>query len=300
MTEPTPALRLNNGVEMPALGFGVFLTPLEQTAGAVDAAITTGYRLVDTAAAYLNEREVGQGIARSGISRTELFLTTKLWVSDYGHDRALRAFDTSVRKLGLEYLDLWLLHWPVPSDFGNTIEAWRVAEKLLADGRVRAIGVCNFTAEHLEALMAETDVVPAVNQIELHPFFAQPELRQVHSRVGILTQAWSPIGGVYARSAGPAGEPVKGPIEHPVVVELTARHAKTPAQILLRWHLQQGRSAIPKSVHAERIAENFDIFDFSLAETELTASNALDTGRRAASDPDTFTASSYPVTIDEA
>ena len=300
MNDKNPPVTLNNGVQMPALGFGVFLTPPEQTTAAVQTAITDGYRLIDTAAGYLNERQVGQGIAASGIGRGDVFVTTKLWVSDYGYDGALRAFGTSLRKMGLDYLDLYLLHWPVPSDFENTIGSWRAAEKLLADGQVRAIGVCNFTVSHLEHLIAATGVVPAVNQVELHPFFTQPGLQQAHARLGIATQAWSPIGGVYGRNPDAAPQAARSPMEHPVVTSIAAAHGKTPAQVLLRWHIQQGRSAIPKSVHAERIAENFDVFGFTLSSEELAAIDALDTGVRAGSDPETFDASSYPITIDEA
>ena len=300
MHDKNPPVTLNNGVQMPALGFGVFLTPPEQTTAAVQTAITDGYRLIDTAAGYLNERQVGQGIATSGMGRREVFVTTKLWVSDYGYDSALRAFGTSLRKIGLDYLDLYLLHWPVPSDFENTIGSWRAAEKLLADGQVRAIGVCNFTVSHLEHLIAATGVVPAVNQVELHPLFTQPGLQQAHARLGIATQAWSPIGGVYGRNPGAAPQAASSPMKHPVITSIAAAHSKTPVQVMLRWHIQQGRSAIPKSVHAERIAENFDVFGFTLSGGELAAIDALDTGVRAGSDPETFDASSYPVTIDEA
>ena len=177
MTAKSPLITLNNGVQMPALGLGVFLSPPEQTADAVQTAIADGYRLIDTAAAYGNERQVGEGIRRSGINRSEMFVTTKLWLTNYGYESTLRAFDVSLRKLGLEYLDLYLLHWPVPSDFETTVASYRAAEKLLADGRVRAIGVSNFSAKHLENLMAGTKVIPAVNQVELHPFFIQQELR---------------------------------------------------------------------------------------------------------------------------
>jgi diketogulonate reductase-like aldo/keto reductase len=300
MTDQYPSLTLDGGTQLPALGFGVFLTPPEQTAAAVETAIRVGYRLIDTAAAYLNEREVGQGIVRSGVPRSALFVTTKLWVGDYGYEKALRAFDTSLAKLRLDYLDLWLLHWPVPSDFANTIGAWQAAERLLTEGRVRAIGVCNFTTAHLEDLTAKTEVVPAVNQVELHPFFTQAQLQTANERLGIITQAWSPIGGVFGRNPAAAPHSAKNPMEHPVVRDIATRHTKTPAQVLLRWHLQQGRSAIPKSVKPDRIAENFDVFDFSLSEEELGSIDALDTGRRAGSDPETFNADSYPTTIDEA
>ena len=300
MTATSPAITLNNDVEIPALGFGVFLTPPEETASAVETAIGDGYRLIDTAAAYLNEHQVGEGIRRAGIVRSELFVTTKLWVADYGYDKARRAFDTSLRKLGLDFLDLYLLHWPVPSDFDDTVAAWKAAETLLGEGRVRAIGVCNFTAAHLEQLLAQTEIVPAVNQVELHPFLTQTRLQENNRRLGIVTQAWSPIGGVYGRNPDAAPDSARSPMDHPVVTGIAAHHDKTPAQVLLRWHLQQGRSAIPKSGHADRIAENFDVFDFSLDDDELKAIDGLDTGRRAGSDPETFNASSFPITIDEA
>src|SRR3954469_8269200 len=192
----SPLIALNNGVKMPALGLGVYQSKPEETVGAVATALKGGYRLIDTAPAYLNEREVGEGIRRSGIDRSEVFVTTKLWISDYGYDRTLRAFGISQRKLGLDYVDLYLLHWPVPSDFETTIASYKAAEKLLADGRVRAIGVCNFSPKDLQNLMARTSTVPAVNQVELHPFFILKELRDFDTAHGIITQAWSPIGGV--------------------------------------------------------------------------------------------------------
>src|SRR5438552_5989178 len=196
VTHPQPSIQLNNAVELPAIGFGVFQTPPDATVGAVETAIKTGYRLIDTAAAYLNERQVGEAIARSGLDRSELFVQTKLWISDYGRDRALRAFDVSRRKLGVEYVDLYLLHQPVPTHFDETVAAYQAMEELLADGRVRAIGVCNFGEQQLTDLIARSEVVPAVNQVELHPFYVQPALREAHARVGIISQAWSPLGGV--------------------------------------------------------------------------------------------------------
>lgn len=193
----SPLIVLNNGVPMPALGLGLFLAPAAQTAACVRAAVESGYRLFDTAAAYLNERAVGEGIRATGIARSEVFVTTKLWVTQFGYDSALGAFEQSRRRLALEYIDLFLLHWPLAAEFEKTVASWRAAEKLLHDGRVRAIGVSNFMPEHLAALRKETDVVPAVNQVELHPYFAQPETRRANVELGTITQSWAPIGGIY-------------------------------------------------------------------------------------------------------
>jgi diketogulonate reductase-like aldo/keto reductase len=246
VTQPQPSIRLDNGVELPAIGFGVFQTPPEGTVGAVETAIASGYRLIDTAAAYLNERQVGEAIARSRIDRAELFLQTKLWISDYGREQGVRAFDVSRRKLDVDYVDLYLLHQPVPTHFDATVAAYQALEQLLADGHVRAIGVCNFDEQQLADLIARTDVVPAVNQLELHPFYVQPDLREVHARLGITSQAWSPLGGVNRyRPADPNA--VRNPLEHPVVVGLAEKYGKTPAQVVLRWHVDHGTSAIPKS-----------------------------------------------------
>jgi diketogulonate reductase-like aldo/keto reductase len=295
VTGPSPLITLNNGVRMPALGLGVFRSPPEETAGAVEAAIASGYRLIDTAAMYDNERQVGTGIARTGIPRSDIFVTTKVWMSDYGYGRTLRAFDTSLDKLGLDQLDLYLLHWPVPTDFEPTIASYRAAEKLLADGRVRAIGVSNFSPAHLDRLRERTGVVPAVNQVELHPFFTQQPVCDANERLDIVTQAWSPIGGVYHRFPDAAPGAVKHPLAHPVVIEIAATHGKTPAQVVLSWHLARGRSAIPKSVHPERIAENIAIFDVALGDDELAAIDRLDTGARAGVDPELASVSTLPV-----
>ncbi|MGH7736395.1 MAG: aldo/keto reductase [Candidatus Tyrphobacter sp.] len=291
-------LTLNNGVTMPALGLGVFLSPPEQTAGAVQAAIETGYRLVDTAAAYSNERQVGEGIRRSGIDRAEIFVTTKLWMTQYGYESALRGFEASLGRLGLEYLDLYLLHWPMPSDFDETVASYRALERLLADGRVRAIGVCNFSPEHLQMLSERTSVVPAVNQVELNPFFSQRELRAANARRGIVTQSWSPIGGVYMRNPQRAPSGARSPLEHPVILRLAAKHRKTPAQIVLRWHLDCGLCAIPKSVHRDRIVENFGVFDVALTPDEIAEIDALDLGKRAGSDPDVVAANTYEIDVE--
>jgi diketogulonate reductase-like aldo/keto reductase len=300
VSSQNPTITLNSGVEMPALGLGVFLTPPEQTVLAVRSALESGYRLVDTAAAYGNERQVGEAIRSSGIDRADLFVTTKLWMSDYGHDETPRGFETSLDKLGLDYLDLYLLHWPVPSDFERTIAAYQSAEKLLADGRVRAIGVSNFSVEHLQRLADATDHVPAVNQVELNPFFTQPDLRAAHARLGITTQAWAPIGGVYDRNPAAAPAAATSPLEHPTVTDLAAKYEKTPAQVLLRWHLQIGNAAIPKSVRPDRIAENYAVFDFALTDAGTAAISGLDTGVRAGGNPDTVHATTWPIEIDPA
>ena len=291
-------ISLNNGVAMPALGLGVFQSPPEQTVDVVNAAIGSGYRLIDTAAAYFNERQVGEGIRRSGVDRAEVFVTTKLWVSDYGYDRALRAFEVSRRKLDVEYVDLFLLHWPVPTDFDATIDSYRAAEKLLAEGRVRAIGVSNFSPNDFDKLGASSSVVPAVNQVELHPYFNQKELREADARHGVVTQAWSPIGGVnrYA-SEDPKGP--KNPLADPVVRSIAAKYGKTPAQIVLRWHIEHKVSAIPKSVRPERIAENIDIFDFALTPDEVAAIDALETGLRGGPDPKVVDAKTFPIEIED-
>ncbi len=272
---------LNNGVVVPSLGFGVFQIPNEQTEAAVESALATGYRLIDTAAAYFNEREVGAAIRRSGIDRSDIFIETKVWISDYGYDQTLHACDKSTRKLGIDQLDLLSLHQPLPSQFDLTIDAYRALETLLADGRVRAIGVSNFMPEHLEQLLAETKVVPAVNQIELHPYFSQPELQALNAAHGIVTQAWSPLGGITFYRSGQGGST----LQDATIGEIAQEHRKTPAQVMLRWHLQEGRSAIPKSTKPERIAENFDVFDFELSEAELARIDGLNKGVRRGPEP---------------
>ncbi len=272
---------LNNGVVVPSLGFGVFQIPNEQTEAAVESALATGYRLIDTAAAYINEREVGTAIRRSGIDRSDIFIETKVWISDYGYDQTLHACDKSTRKLGIDQLDLLSLHQPLPSQFDLTIDAYRALETLLADGRVRAIGVSNFMPEHLEQLLAETKVVPAVNQIELHPYFSQPELQALNAAHGIVTQAWSPLGGITFYRSGQGGST----LQDATIGEIAQGHRKTPAQVMLRWHLQEGRSAIPKSTKPERIAENFDVFDFELSEAELARIDGLNKGVRRGPEP---------------
>lgn len=291
-------LTLNNGITMPALGLGVFQSPPEETTAAVQTALEVGYRHIDTAAAYGNEREVGEGIRRSGLDRSDVFIETKVWVSDFGYDETLHAWDKAAGKLGVEQLDLLILHQPAPDRFAKTIAAYKALETLLKDGRVRAIGVSNFMPHHLQQLLAETDVVPAVNQIELHPYFQQAAVQTVDEDHGILTQAWSPIGGITFYPGW--GENRKNVMRDPAIAAVAQAHGKTPAQVMLRWHLQQGRSAIPKSTNPARIAENFDVFDFDLTAAELTAIDALDTGTRSGPDPDVARPERFALVIPEA
>ncbi|MFP3462922.1 aldo/keto reductase [Arthrobacter globiformis] len=293
-----PELKLNNGVTMPALGLGVFQSPPEDTTAAVEAALAAGYRLIDTAAAYGNEREVGEGIRRSGADRREVFIETKVWVSDYGYDQTLHAWEKAAAKLGVDYLDLLILHQPAPDRFNKTIAAYKALETLLSDGRVRAIGVSNFMPHHLEQLLAATDVVPAVNQIELHPYFTQPDVQSADAVNGILTQAWSPIGGITFYPGW--GEDRRNVMEDPAIAAIGNAHGKTAAQVMLRWHLQQGRAAIPKSTNPARIAENFDVFDFELSTQELAAIDALDAGVRNGPDPDEAREERFAMVIPEA
>jgi diketogulonate reductase-like aldo/keto reductase len=289
------ALTLNNGVKMPALGLGVFQTPPDETRSAVEAALSAGYRHIDTAAAYGNERQVGEAVHNSGLDRSEVFLETKIWISDYGYDKTLHGFEKSARKLGVDQIDLLILHQALPSDFEATLEAYRALETLLADGKVRAIGVSNFMIEHLTTLLERTTVVPAVNQIEVHPYFAQREVQALDAEHGILTQAWSPIGGITFYRDGHHSST----LEDPVIGDIAKAHNKTPAQIMLRWHLQQGRSVIPKSTNPQRIAENIDVFDFELSTEELAAIDALDTGRRGGPEPEMITVENFGRSIPE-
>lgn len=290
---------LNNGVTMPALGLGVFQSAPEQTTAAVEAALATGYRHIDTAAAYGNEREVGEGVRRSGLDRAEVFIETKVWVSDYGYDQTLHAWDKATGKLGVDYLDLLIIHQPAPDRFEKTIAAYKALETLLADRRVRAIGVSNFMPHHLKQLLDSTDVVPAVNQIELHPYFTQPDVQAADAGHHILTQAWSPIGGI-TFYPGWGDQERRNVMEDPAIAAIAGAHGKSPAQVMIRWHLQQGRSAIPKSTNPARIAENFDVFDFELSAGELTAIDSLDTGNRNGPDPDEAREERFAMVIPEA
>lgn len=271
---PVPTVTLNNGVEIPQLGFGVFQVPDAETTAAVTAALQAGYRSIDTAAIYGNESGVGAALAASGLPREELFVTTKLWNADQGYDATLRAFDDSLARLGLDHVDLYLIHWPAP---GRDLyrESWKAIERLVADGRVRAAGVSNFQPGHLRRLLDGASLVPAVNQIELHPGLQQAELRALHAELGIATEAWSPLaqGAVLGDDA---------------ITAIAGRHGKSPAQVVLRWHLQLGNVVIPKSVTPARIRENIDVLDFALSDEEMAQVAALDRDLRTGPHPDTL------------
>ena len=289
-------ITLNNGVEMPALGLGVFQTPPDETRDAVRAALDAGYRLIDTAAAYGNEREVGDAVRDSGVNREDVFLETKIWISDYGYDETLHGFDKSAGKLGVDQIDLLILHQALPSAFDRTRDAYRALETLLDDGKVRAIGVSNFMVEHLTDLLETCTVVPAVNQIELHPYFTQRDVQDFDAAHGILTQAWSPIGGITFYRDGKHGST----LDDPIIADIATAHGKSPAQTMLRWGLQCGRSVIPKSTKPSRIAENIDVFDFDLTPEEMAAIDALDTGHRGGPEPDAITMEAFGREIPEA
>ncbi|MBU8809729.1 aldo/keto reductase [Mycolicibacterium goodii] len=270
----SPRVTLNDGNSIPQVGLGVWQTPAEDTERAVAAALQAGYRHIDTAAAYRNETETGRAIATSGVPRDDIFLVTKLWNSDQGYDATLAAFDASVERLGVDYLDLYLIHWPVPAN-NNFVDTFKAFAHLRDQGRIRSIGVSNFEPEHLNTLIDATGIVPAVNQIELHPLLPQHQLRQVHAELGIATEAWSPLG--------------QGSLlADPVITGIAEQHGKTPAQVLIRWHIQLGNIVIPKSVNPERIASNFDVFDFELSEQDMTSIASLETGKRLGPDPRTF------------
>ncbi|MFH5821471.1 aldo/keto reductase [Georgenia sp. AZ-5] len=270
-SDTVPNITLNNGVQIPQVGFGVFQVPEDSTQATVEAAIEVGYRHIDTAAAYYNEAGVGAAIKAVGLPREELFVTTKLRNGDQGYDSALRAFDDSRRALGLDVVDLYLVHWPVPSK-DLYVETWRAFEKLLADGAVRAIGVSNFLPEHLRRLLDETDVVPAVNQVEVHPTFQQRGALAATREAGIAVEAYSPLG----RGADLGNE---------VVTRIAEDRGVTPGQVVLRWHLQAGRIVIPKSVTPERIRANIDLAGFELTAEEVAEIDALESGNRTGADP---------------
>lgn len=269
-----PNITLNNGVAIPQLGFGVFQVPDEETAAAVSSAIAAGYRSIDTAAVYFNEAGVRQGIAESGIAREDLFITTKVWNSAQGYDSTLAAFDESAERLGLDQVDLYLIHWPTP-EFDTYLDTWRALETLVKDGRIRAAGVSNFQPAHLQRIFDNSDLVPAVNQIELHPGLQQAELQKIHAEHGIATEAWSPLG----RGAV---------LDDPVITEIAQRLGKSAAQVVLRWHIQLGNIVIPKSVTPTRIAENIQVFDFALTNDDMAAIAGMDRDQRIGPNPDEF------------
>ncbi len=268
-----PVITLNSGRHMPQLGFGVFKVPLDETQRAVGAALEAGYRSIDTAAMYRNEEGVGAAIAASGLPRDQVFITTKLNNDAHGYDNALAAFEQSRAKLGLDVLDLYLIHWPMPAQ-NRYVETWQAMIKLRDDGLIRSIGVSNFQPAHLDRLVSETGVTPAVNQIELHPYLIQQELRDYDAARGIATEAWSPI----ARG----GDLLKDE----TITSLAEKYGKTPAQIVIRWHLELGNVVIPKSVTPDRIRENFDVFDIDLDAEDVEAISALDRNDRIGSHPD--------------
>jgi 2,5-diketo-D-gluconate reductase A len=270
----SPSITLNDGNSIPTIGLGVWQTPAEDTERAVGAALSAGYRHVDTAAVYGNEAEVGRALAASGVPRDDVYVVTKLWNANHGYDKTLRAFDASLDKLGVDYLDLYLIHWPVPAT-NDYVDTFKAFAHLRDQGRVRSIGVSNFAPEHLRTLIDATGIVPAVNQIELHPRLMQQELRDLHASLGIATEAWSPLG--------------QGSLlADPTVAKVAEAHAKTPAQVLIRWHVQLGNIVIPKSVNPVRIESNFDVFDFELSEQDMASIASLDDGTRLGPDPRTF------------
>jgi diketogulonate reductase-like aldo/keto reductase len=285
---------LNNGVEIPALGFGVFQTPPDETRAAVGAALAAGYRHIDTAAAYGNERQVGEAVQASALDPADVFLETKIWITDYGYDETLHGFKKSARKLGVSRIDLLILHQALPSAFDRTLAAYRALETLLADGKVRAIGVSNFMVDHLRTLLDRDDVVPAVNQIEVHPYFAQRNVQNFGADHGVVTQAWSPIGGITFYRDSNHGST----LDDPIIGSIANAH-NNPAEVMLRWGLQHGRSVIPKSTKPSRIAENIDVFNFELSAEEMTSIDGLDTGRRGGPEPEKITIEAFGREIPE-
>jgi 2,5-diketo-D-gluconate reductase A len=269
-----PSLALGPDEQIPQLGFGVFQVPAKETEQTVAEALAVGYRHIDTAAAYRNEGPVGQAIRASGVSRDEIFLTTKCWNDHQGYEQAKRACRASLERLELSHLDLYLIHWPVPAH-DLYVETWKAFIELQAEGLVRSIGVSNFEPQHVERVIAETGVTPAINQVELHPHFQQVGLRREHERLGILTEAWSPLGQGLE-------------LEDPTIVQIASDRGRTPAQTIIRWHLQLGNVVIPKSVTPSRIRENFEVFDFELSDEQMAAIEARDAGTRIGPDPNTF------------
>jgi diketogulonate reductase-like aldo/keto reductase len=273
-TDQTPQIALRGGAHIPQLGFGVFLVPPGETNVAVTQALAAGYRHIDTAAAYRNEAEVGQAIRSSGLERGEIFVTTKCFNDDQGYEQAKRAFHASLGQLEMDYVDLYLIHWPVPVH-DRYVETWKAFIELRDEGLIRAIGVSNFNPAHLERVIAETGETPAINQVELHPYFQQVGLRREHDELGVVTEAWSPLG--------------RGRVlEDPVIARIAEQHSKSAGQVVIRWQLQLGNVVIPKSVTPERIVQNFDVLDFELSDEQMTAIDGLDAGVRIGPDPETF------------
>jgi 2,5-diketo-D-gluconate reductase A len=269
-----PMITLPGGAEIPQLGFGVFQVPPKDTAEVTTRALLAGYRHVDTAAAYRNEAGVGQAVHAAGLDRGDVFITTKCFNDDHGYEQAKHAFKASLDRLETDYVDLYLIHWPVPAH-DRYVETWKAFIELQAEGAIRAIGVSNFQPAHLERLIAETGVTPAVNQVELHPLFQQAGLRHEHEELGIVTEAWSPL--------------AQGQVlDDPVIKRIALEHGRSPGQVVIRWHLQLGNVVIPKSVTPERIEQNFDVFGFELSEEEMAAIEDLDAGERIGPDPETF------------
>jgi 2,5-diketo-D-gluconate reductase A len=273
-TDQIPQIPLRGGTSIPQLGFGVFQVPPSETAGVVEQALSVGYRHIDTAAAYRNEAGVGEAIRASGLDRGEVFVTTKCFNDDHGFEEAKRALHASLERLQLDHVDLYLIHWPVPSQ-DRYVDTWKAFIDLQSDGLARSIGVSNFQPAHLQRVVAETGETPAINQIELHPYLQQPILRRKHQEMRIVTEAWSPL------AQGEA-------LADPTILKIADAHAKTPAHVVIRWHLQLGNVVIPKSVTPRRIHENFDVFDFTLSDAEMKAIGALEEDRRTGPDPDTF------------
>lgn len=273
-TSAVPSIVLNDGNVIPQLGFGVFQVPDEEVSRVVTAALEAGYRSIDTAAVYGNEEGTGRAVREFGLPRDEIYVTSKVWNSEQGFDSTLRAFDASMARLGLDYLDLYLVHWPVPAA-DRYVDTFRALQALKSQGRVRSIGVSNFTVAHLERLIAEAGEIPAVNQIELHPRMAQPELRGFHAANAIATEAWGPLG-------------QGAMLDDPTIASIAEAVGRTPAQVIIRWHLQLGNIVIPKSATPSRIAQNFDVFNFELSREQVDAINALNTDTRVGGDPDTF------------
>lgn len=257
-----PHIKLNDGNAIPQIGLGTWLAPDDEASNAVSSAFASGYRHVDTAAIYHNEKGVGQAIRACGIPREEIFVTTKLWNDDQGYDSALEACDASLQKLGLDYVDLYLIHWPKPRQ-DTYVDSWKALMRLHEEGKVKSIGVSNFNADHLERIMAETGITPAVNQIELHPRFQQRDLREFHQQHGIVTESWSPLGKAKI-------------LDGPVLQDIADKHEKTPAQVIIRWHVQNDLIVIPKSVNPGRIAQNINVFDFTLDAADMQRISSLD------------------------